>query len=192
MAGVAAQYLGVNPTHNPTTVMTELESLSTPMSSAFGVGGSPRSLLYSYAPSFLPPLPESATSWYDLTLTPEDLRDSLPEEILGPEHEVDQLNYIRDKCVAPSAPCRRRVLIVCACWCWNSLRMAGPSDCRRVELIPAQGESLNVLLRDRRIVRSWGWSAASEAVDNARAHARRLAARWHTSRSACANAMVSW
>ena len=129
---------------------------------------------------------------YDLTLTPEDLRDSLPEEILGPEHEVDQLNYIRDKCVAPSAPCRRRVLIVCACWCWNSLRMAGPSDCRRVELIPAQGESLNVLLRDRRIVRSWGWSAASEAVDNARAHARRLAARWHTSRSACANAMVSW
>lgn len=70
MAGVAAQYLGVNPTHNPTTVMTELESLSTPMSSTFGVGGSPRSLLYSYAPSFLPPLPESATSWYGLTLTP--------------------------------------------------------------------------------------------------------------------------
>lgn len=66
---------------------------------------------------------------YDLTLTPEDLRDSLPEEILGHEHEVDQLNYIRD-----------------------NLRMAGPSDCRRVELIPAQGESLNVLLRDRRIV----------------------------------------
>jgi len=70
VAGVAAQYLGVNPTHEPTTVMTELASLSTPMSSAFGVGGSPRSLLYSYAPSFLPPLPTNATSWYGLTLTP--------------------------------------------------------------------------------------------------------------------------
>ena len=69
-AGVAAQYREVNPTHVPTTVMTELESLSTPMGSAFGVGGSPRSLLYSYAPSFLPPLPTSATAWYGLTLMP--------------------------------------------------------------------------------------------------------------------------
>ena len=46
-AGVAAQYLEMNPTHDPTTVMAHLLNVATPKSAEFGLGGSPRVMLYS-------------------------------------------------------------------------------------------------------------------------------------------------
>ena len=41
---------------------------------------------------------------HDLFLTPEELQDALPEELLGEENELEQLHFIRDK-YAPPPPC---------------------------------------------------------------------------------------